>query len=581
MKKRIIITAIVLITLLSSLTYSVPIANDTDLNRAIDAAELFLRQCTDNMYLYHDNDISEMTTASFNTSKLSKVSAEAKKTISTYKNNSDNSFITIEEFPYFIEEKVNYFKTFRSERNIEREDFNVDYYVKNSSINGNFAIIEIIEDISFFYVGKNARSSIQTDYNILLYKEDKTWSVCNVISDDDFDRYYKTEDLSFEKLNSEAQKETLRLKSDENKIINSEEAPKGLAEVFKERINNKKNSAPEKAIILNPTGIDYDGYNAACYALTYSRTGHGENVSNGYYNSNFYNFNSVGGDCQNFASQCIWAGFNGNNDPDAINKLLRPMDGDNPQWYCDGKGNKSSSWATPSFFDEYTNDTGNGVRIDATKSKDNADLYTSSLQLGDEVIVNNGGHAIIIVDFDKTDAYFSAHSGNVRRGRLKDYNFNKGKIIRPTKYVYSKRYSDGGNHIFSQNIPAAYGVDASCNNTGCTHNRMQVSGMYQEPMPEKLSISMPIQLNCSLIPYRIAIGITDPNGKATWYEELNVASKTVYYQFKEKGLYTITLSARDKNPDKYSDSISTTVKYTIRVISDDEYRNEYYYDYFN
>ncbi len=79
MKKRIIITAIVLITLLSSLTYSVPIANDTDLNRAIDAAELFLRQCTDNMYLYHDNDISEMTTASFNTSKLSKVSAEAKK----------------------------------------------------------------------------------------------------------------------------------------------------------------------------------------------------------------------------------------------------------------------------------------------------------------------------------------------------------------------------------------------------------------------------------------------------------------------------------------------------------------------
>ncbi len=467
---------------------------------------------------------------------------------------------------------MNYYKKFRSERNIVRKDFNVDYYVENSSINGDFATVEIIEDITFYYDGSKMQTSIQPYYKVLLYKEGKNWLVCDIISDDDFDRYYKSENLSFDKLNSEAKQETLRLKSAENNITNSEEAPKGLAEVFKERINNKKNSAPEKAIILNPTGIDYDGYNAACYALTYSRTGHGENVSNGYYNSNFYNFNSVGGDCQNFASQCIWAGFNGNNDSSAIFGLFRPMDSDDPRWYS--AGNSSSytpSWTGTRAFDTYTDDTGNGARIEAIKHGNYySDIDISSLQLGDEIIVNGGGHAIIISDIDSNGAYYSAHNSNSRRVRLSDYTYNKGKIIRPVKYMYSKLYSDGGNHTFSS-IPVSDGVDASCDSSGCSHNRMQVSGIYSEPIP--VNTSFPIWLYCSLRPYRVAIGIKPENGTATWHEALNATSTNVYYTFTQPGLYTITLSARDKKTT-YPDSITTTVKYTVRVLNESEY-NEY------
>jgi hypothetical protein len=55
--------------------------------------------------------------------------------------------------------------------------------------------------------------------------------------------------------------------------------------------------------------IPYMRAYATTYALMYSYNRTGSNDDSTYYNKKFIEFSSYGGDCANFASQCMWAGF--------------------------------------------------------------------------------------------------------------------------------------------------------------------------------------------------------------------------------------------------------------------------------
>lgn len=67
----------------------------------------------------------------------------------------------------------------------------------------------------------------------------------------------------------------------------------------------------------------YDGEAAAAYALRYAET----------YNPHFYRINDWLGDCANFTSQCIWAGFGGESDFSRMTDI----------WYA-GEGGGSPVW---------------------------------------------------------------------------------------------------------------------------------------------------------------------------------------------------------------------------------------------
>ena len=75
-------------------------------------------------------------------------------------------------------------------------------------------------------------------------------------------------------------------------------------------------------------------------------------------NSLFSNFSSWGGDCQNFASQCIWYAVGGANNSTAINGHYAPMmtgGSNNRKWYSDGnyQYDPACNWIDVDCFANY------------------------------------------------------------------------------------------------------------------------------------------------------------------------------------------------------------------------------------
>lgn len=125
-------------------------------------------------------------------------------------------------------------------------------------------------------------------------------------------------------------------------------------------------------------------------ALTYSNTYYFP------YNGFFYNFNSSGGDCQNFGSQCVWIGFGGINTASMINSHVYPMistsvSGAVP-WYADATSTAASSWISGTAFETMVrgNLSSNAYGVQASCGANNEDggAPVSSIVVGDIVRVH-------------------------------------------------------------------------------------------------------------------------------------------------------------------------------------------------
>ena len=119
------------------------------------------------------------------------------------------------------------------------------------------------------------------------------------------------------------------------------------------------------------------------YAITYSSNSSGTSS----YNPLFANYASSGGDCQNFASQCIWYGLGGTNDYSHIHGKSKPMvTGGNHQWYqsdISGDCSQQWSWTSCTAFGTYIqNSSGkegpNGTIYDGIKDARVGDLIQFS-----------------------------------------------------------------------------------------------------------------------------------------------------------------------------------------------------------
>ncbi|MCQ2462981.1 MAG: amidase domain-containing protein [Clostridia bacterium] len=130
---------------------------------------------------------------------------------------------------------------------------------------------------------------------------------------------------------------------------------------------------------IQASAASYNPSAAASYALKYWNN----------YNSSYSNYNSIGGDCANFVSQCLRAGG-------------LPMD-DNWYWYS--YNNHSASWTGALSLKKYLVDR-MGYKLIKSPS-------ASDLSVGDVLWYNEGDHVSFVSEIINGQPYICAHNTNL------------------------------------------------------------------------------------------------------------------------------------------------------------------------
>ena len=132
-------------------------------------------------------------------------------------------------------------------------------------------------------------------------------------------------------------------------------------------------------------------------------------------NPEYYNYEKIGGDCTNFASQCIYAGsgvMNYNN------------------WYYKNANNKSPSWTGVEFLYNFLI---NNKSIGPHGIK----VLQTQIQIGDLIQLSSNGqrfsHSLIVVGIQNlnylSDIYIATHSMDALGRPVSTYNFKKIRFI--------------------------------------------------------------------------------------------------------------------------------------------------------
>lgn len=131
-------------------------------------------------------------------------------------------------------------------------------------------------------------------------------------------------------------------------------------------------------------------------------------------NPNYYNFDSVGGDCTSFASQCIYAGS------EKMNYTK------NMGWYYSNGNHKSPSWSGVEYLHQFLiNNKGVGPQaIETTQNK---------IEIGDIAQLSfdgeQFGHTLVIVKIESKFTFrgikIASHTFDSFDKAISEYNFQK------------------------------------------------------------------------------------------------------------------------------------------------------------
>ncbi|SHK49981.1 amidase domain-containing protein [Paramaledivibacter caminithermalis] len=135
-------------------------------------------------------------------------------------------------------------------------------------------------------------------------------------------------------------------------------------------------------------------------------------------NPNFVNFDKMGGDCTNFASQVINAGG-------------CPMNYDKYGWYYESINNRAPAWTSVKYLHKFlTKNKGRGPVADEVDIKD--------IQIGDLIqlkfeFADDFAHSLIVVDikFPKTldNIFIATHTIDRMHYRVSNYYFTEIRFI--------------------------------------------------------------------------------------------------------------------------------------------------------
>lgn len=205
-------------------------------------------------------------------------------------------------------------------------------------ISDNTADIKLFEDYKYLLSKNNgSNSETVTRYTIKMQKSKNKWLISKIESDDSFDSAYKNKNLDVSTMIS-------ALKNDSKLNI-----PDKRELEYRKSVENIS-VAPLSA---QWTQTLYNRAVAGNYAATYSIA----------YNQNFSNY--IPDDCQNFASQCVWAGFGGTNS--GISSKAFPMVSSGTRaWYQTAtKYDTPTSWVWTGvmYFADYINNGGYQIGV--------------------------------------------------------------------------------------------------------------------------------------------------------------------------------------------------------------------------
>ena len=286
--------------------------------------------------------------------------------------------------------------------------YTVDVDIKDMEIDGDTAEVKFYE--TYRYARTNTpdiTSAEGLSYKVELKKINGAWLISDLITNTSFDNLMRKEKLDVDSI-----VEGLETVIDEPVVY--EPAVQQAAEA--------EYSAQARSTVSYNTNM-FVNY-AQMFAL--------------FYNPNFFDYSSQGlGDCQNFASQCVWKALGGVNTIDSINAKQQPMvdepNSNDRDWFQLSSWNRDiyNHWASVQSFASY---------IESATSSDVGPYGVirsgiSSAKVGDIIQVGNsteGGyyHSYVVVRVEGTagsrtasDIWVCSHTNDYYNKPLSDvYN---------------------------------------------------------------------------------------------------------------------------------------------------------------
>lgn len=132
-------------------------------------------------------------------------------------------------------------------------------------------------------------------------------------------------------------------------------------------------------------------------------------------NPNYFDFSNLGGDCTNFASQCVYAGSGIMN--------YTPVFG----WYYISADNRTASWTGVEYFYNFLTGNTNGAGPFAEE------VGERDIEIGDIIQLGraNGDfyHSPVVVGFSNGQPLIAAHSYDAYNRPLSSYRYEQVRYL--------------------------------------------------------------------------------------------------------------------------------------------------------
>ncbi len=157
--------------------------------------------------------------------------------------------------------------------------------------------------------------------------------------------------------------------------------------------------------------IEYDREKAVAYARRWAFSR----------NPDYYDFSNLGGDCTNFASQCLFAGA--------------PVMNFTPEigWYYRSANDRSAAWTGVEYFYNFLTKNATYTGINGGIGPFAAEVSFADLEIGDFIQLGNATgdfyHTPIVVGFARGVPLVAAHTNDAFDRLLNSYQYQRIRYL--------------------------------------------------------------------------------------------------------------------------------------------------------
>lgn len=554
-KKNRIFAFLLIMSLLCSLVPATAVDNpatgeSANVTQVQEFVTEFLNQRARNEWLYEQNDLTQYLYVQ-NPNSSSEGNAAFSTPLQTFLN------------------LVDFYRSHRIFVGKQRTNFTTAYDFQSVTIEGNSATVRVSESLSYLITNGNGEPSASVEeYCLTLQRQSGAWRVSDIdITGDPLYTEYKNTNFQQEVMAQRARNVVLGIGETMTKTVDGEALMRADTQQTQSR-------AARSATTI----VSYNPSYAAAYANIYTSVAN----DNSCYNAAFTDFTEYGGDCANFASQCIWAGFGGDNTRANSSEFPKDMIGNSLfHWHCEKSPESHSDMWTAAYrigsYAEYMNtaaQTENGWYASVYSAESAAALPSDISLIGSVFLVRggNGGnyqHAIFISSASSnnpSDIYYCAHTNNALNVCLAEsaYMTCPIKIVRPLAY---RRYNAScAGHTYTTQA-SGNGYDSICNR--CGESRMLFTLAWNYGTVNTAKVINATERNSQRC-YKLVLEVQNSNGQVLsggTFTATNAASVGGTYSFSATGLYTVRLKAWDSY-ESYTNSPNTPTNvytYAIRI----------------